>query len=313
MTLIYFITGNPGVLSYYHSFLCGLADELRDDAEEYLICGSSLAGFDTASSASGDDEAQRSAAEDEEETDDDEEEEGTFDWEREWESNSDCGKNRARTGRSVQNEQDEKKGQTRRTTTTRTRTRRRYFDLNQQIRFVERKLRKCVQQWQQYHCGVRCKKTKNIDISKSTNASRPRPKVIIVGHSVGAYIAMEVLRRHRERLQLREYLSEDDDGGGDDGVRVKGMIDMDITGEVLLFPTIVDIAKSSAGATLTVRSALAFVFFYSLYPQWRVPTVANSIQIKSFLSICFFLGDFSYISSDSSVSFLFFPSSRARS
>ena len=56
-----------------------------------------------------------------------------------------------------------------------------------------------------------------------------KKKVILIGHSVGAYIAMELLRRHRERCS-----------------------DFDVVGGIMLFPTVVDIAKSAAGRKLTV-------------------------------------------------------------
>lgn len=221
------------MLSYYHPFLCRLADELRDDAEKYLICGSNLAGFGASSSTNGGDEAAR-------EKEEDAEEEAVFGREREWAGET---RERVRT-----DQEDERKHN---------KKRRRYFDLNQQIRFVECKLRKCVQQWQDYYHGIRSDEAKDSNDPWSQNGSRPRPKVIIVGHSVGAYIAMEILRRHRERIQLQGHLNEHDD---DEDAQIERKIDMHIVGEVLLFPTIVDIAKSSAGAKLTVRSALLLLF-----------------------------------------------------
>ena len=54
------------------------------------------------------------------------------------------------------------------------------------------------------------------------------PKVILIGHSVGAYILLEIIRRHREQARLRN-------------------IDFDLIGGILLFPTITDIAKSPMG------------------------------------------------------------------
>lgn len=54
------------------------------------------------------------------------------------------------------------------------------------------------------------------------------PKVILIGHSVGAYILLEIIRRHTEQARLRG-------------------IDFDLIGGVLLFPTITDIAKSPMG------------------------------------------------------------------
>ncbi|KAF2086836.1 hypothetical protein K490DRAFT_43145 [Saccharata proteae CBS 121410] len=58
-----------------------------------------------------------------------------------------------------------------------------------------------------------------------------RPRVVVVGHSVGAYIALEVCRRWRE-------------GPGS------------IVGCVGLFPTVVDIAKSSNGKKFSILLAI---------------------------------------------------------
>ncbi|KAL8716604.1 MAG: hypothetical protein Q9225_006082 [Loekoesia sp. 1 TL-2023] len=55
------------------------------------------------------------------------------------------------------------------------------------------------------------------------------PKVILMGHSVGAYILLEIIRRHPARIQR-------------DGSR-----DFDLIGGILLFPTITHIARSLYG------------------------------------------------------------------
>lgn len=60
-------------------------------------------------------------------------------------------------------------------------------------------------------------------------------RVIIVGHSVGAYIALEVIRRLRAHGMA-----------GDD-------FDTRIVGAVGLFPTVVDIARSESGIKASVR------------------------------------------------------------
>lgn len=69
-----------------------------------------------------------------------------------------------------------------------------------------------------------------------------KPRVILMGHSVGSYIAMEVLRRHREKDKETN------------GVYVDQATGFDIIGGIMLFPTIVDIAKSASGRKLTVSS-----------------------------------------------------------
>ncbi|RMJ23634.1 hypothetical protein PHISP_05484 [Aspergillus sp. HF37] len=92
-----------------------------------------------------------------------------------------------------------------------------YYDLEDQICFVMRDLDRLMGE------------------SQSGNATAPngRRKVVLVGHSVGSYIAMEVLRRHRETPGT---------GAG---------TDFDIAGGVMLFPTVVDIAESPSGRKLT--------------------------------------------------------------
>ena len=58
------------------------------------------------------------------------------------------------------------------------------------------------------------------------------PKIILIGHSVGTYIALEILRR---RAQGQNDLSK-----------------LNLVGAILLFPTVSEIAKSSRGLIATV-------------------------------------------------------------
>ena len=60
------------------------------------------------------------------------------------------------------------------------------------------------------------------------------PKVILMAHSVGAYMALEILRRKPQRLNE--------------------LADLDIIGAALLFPTVTEIAKSWHGSILSVRT-----------------------------------------------------------
>ncbi|KAL8834440.1 MAG: hypothetical protein Q9170_003736 [Blastenia crenularia] len=55
------------------------------------------------------------------------------------------------------------------------------------------------------------------------------PKVILMGHSVGAYILLEIIRGHRKRIER------------------DGSQDFDLIGGILLFPTITHIARSPSG------------------------------------------------------------------
>ncbi|GME53672.1 MFS transporter [Neofusicoccum parvum] len=75
------------------------------------------------------------------------------------------------------------------------------------------------------------------------------PRVVVIGHSVGAYMALEVVRRWREGLKKRGVGEKEEgvemDADEKDGGR--------IVGGVCLFPTVTHIAKSSSGLKLTVR------------------------------------------------------------
>jgi len=66
--------------------------------------------------------------------------------------------------------------------------------------------------------------------------------VVIVGHSVGAYIALEIIQRHRARLEKK-------------GVSLD---EPNILGGICLFPTVTHIAESDRGKVLTVSFALMF-------------------------------------------------------
>lgn len=70
--------------------------------------------------------------------------------------------------------------------------------------------------------------SKSDDVQSNDNA---RQKVILIGHSVGAYMAMEILNRHRDQS-------------------------FDIIGGIMLFPTLMDIAASPSGQKLSVCSIL---------------------------------------------------------
>lgn len=68
---------------------------------------------------------------------------------------------------------------------------------------------------------------------KATPSTDAPPKVILMGHSVGGYILLEIIRRHKRRVET-------------------GAEDFDLIGGILLFPTIVNIAKSPLGIFASV-------------------------------------------------------------
>ena len=69
---------------------------------------------------------------------------------------------------------------------------------------------------------------------QSRNHALSRRKVILIGHSVGSYILLEVLRRRKNAASSTSALN--------------------IVGGILLFPTVTHIAKSPSGLKLSVCS-----------------------------------------------------------
>ncbi|KAE8329478.1 hypothetical protein BDV39DRAFT_191394 [Aspergillus sergii] len=162
---IYMISGNPGLIGYYHTFLSVLSDKLDTHPAQqtrknhaFQIYGHSLGGFELTKTPG---------------------------------------------------------------------PKPRYYDLEEQICFVQNKL--------------------NDFLTSSSNASNgvpsPKPKVILIGHSMGSYIAMEILQRHRERSTSGTSPS----------------VNFDIIGGIMLFPTVVDIAKSPSGQKLTLAVVVGFL------------------------------------------------------
>ncbi|KAL8941182.1 MAG: hypothetical protein Q9211_001921 [Gyalolechia sp. 1 TL-2023] len=86
------------------------------------------------------------------------------------------------------------------------------------------------------------------------------PKVILMGHSVGAYILLEIITRHRTRIE--SLISQD----------------FDLIGGILLFPTITHIARSPSGIVAStllsipraahIASAIAKALVYFIPSSW---------------------------------------------
>lgn len=146
--LIFMITGNPGLISYYEPFLSTLNTLLSSSASRFYISGYSLAGFHSSK-------------------------------------------------RDLRGAQPSLIG------------------LQEQIDHVEQKL------------------FKQVYALRSTRPGHVCPKVILMGHSVGAYILLELIRQHRTRVE-------------------EGEEDFDLIGGILLFPTITHIAQSPQGMIYSV-------------------------------------------------------------
>jgi pimeloyl-ACP methyl ester carboxylesterase len=77
-------------------------------------------------------------------------------------------------------------------------------------------------------------------------------RVVLVGHSVGSYIALEIVRR----LRAHGLAGED--------------FETRITGVVGLFPTLVDIARSESGVKAAVCSYSFPLLLFFGFVQWRL-------------------------------------------
>ncbi len=169
--IVFFITGNPGLISYYHSFLSILSTS--PPTSSCIIAGFSLGGFEIAST--GDTSASFGIQD-------------------------------------VQFPSNAPKGP--------------FYGLEDQIKLTEARLESLVS-----HID----RDRDAPGDHDEQQGPRKPSVILIGHSVGAYIALELIRRHAVKKSLGGY-----------GERI-----FNITGAILLTPTIVDIAKSSSGRVLT--------------------------------------------------------------
>lgn len=156
---VFLITGNPGMIGYYRTFLGCLAKYIDEDetiSSGVHLYGHSLGGFEISNTSSS-----------------------------------------------------------------------HIYGLQQQIEYVENTL-------QDYIESQKRNATDQRDQQGLQTSDQQPLKVILIGHSAGAYISLELIRRHRERFRLE---------------RSK---DLDIVGGVLLFPTVMDIAKSPTGVKVGV-------------------------------------------------------------
>lgn len=197
--VIFFVTGNPGLIAYYHAFLSLLSTS--GPATDCVVAGFSLGGFEI----------------------DDRDGSGEV---RDGGSNGGWLQELQFPDRAA----DAGPGPER------------IYGLEEQIVLTEKRVwalvRRVCQLWED---GV-------ADESMGKNEGRRREggvqvqvEVVLMGHSVGAYIVLEFIRRHAQQQQWKDSKSEQGNAGPA----------FDIKGAVLLTPTIVDIAHSASGRVLT--------------------------------------------------------------
>ena len=144
----------------------------------------------------------------------------------------------------------------------------RILSLREQIEYVESVLDAYVHAQSQSQS-----QSQSASVSLTENARRNRNrkgelKIILVGHSVGAYMGLEVLRRWREREREKREKKKDSAGAaGDrdgDGIAEQKMggeemdMEMKIVGFVGLWPTVTWIGRSKSGRQVGV----SFFFFF---------------------------------------------------
>lgn len=110
-------------------------------------------------------------------------------------------------------------------------------------------------------------------------------KVVLIGHSVGAYMVLEMFNRHH---QARRRRGED----GDAWQRTEGsavldsLASVELTAGILLFPTVSHIARSSSGQKLDLirqtplldRSAHRIAkAFADLWPRWVLDAIVRRL------------------------------------
>lgn len=85
-------------------------------------------------------------------------------------------------------------------------------------------------------------------IRSHRNRTGKNPKVLLIGHSVGCYMLLELVQQHRDKIRelTEQHRHEIEEEGEEE--------DFDLIGGILLFPTITHIAKSPLGMVFGVRT-----------------------------------------------------------
>jgi alpha-beta hydrolase superfamily lysophospholipase len=186
--IIFFVTGNPGLIAYYHAFLSILST--TTPTSECVVAGFSLGGFEIDDHHVG--EKQRPARYPDRGLETLQFPDGVPDSGKIW-------------------------------------------SLEEQIDLTKHRVRAVVKSVYDLYGN------KGIFDNSGGREETQKLEVILLGHSVGAYIVLELLSRHAEERKSKQV---DDD-------RLVESVNFNIKGAILLTPTVVDIARSQSGRVLT--------------------------------------------------------------
>jgi pimeloyl-ACP methyl ester carboxylesterase len=180
LRIIFFVTGNPGLIAYYHAFLSLLSTSRP--TQECIIAGFSLGGFEI-----GDEDRDASPL-------------------------------------GLQGLQfpdaSPRPGK--------------IYGLQEQIELAEQRVRALARSVPEEYADD-ADRSSDADGNGRRDGPTPAAEVILLGHSVGAYIVLELIRRHAQQQQQQQQQRK---------------VNFAIKAAILLTPTVVDIAQSASGRIL---------------------------------------------------------------
>jgi hypothetical protein len=228
-TIIFFISGNPGLIQYYHSFLEEVAEELSSSftaASSPTSSQVSLSREEVSSITARDSDA------DQKEKDEEEKAGSTYTTEYESEPQPEqqhefhiYGTGLAGFETNYSSPSHSSSPGTK------------LYNLSEQIDFVEGRLTSLITSLSSTSAAAAASSSSSPS-QTPVNAYPNKLKVILIGHSVGSYMCMELMRRLREKYE----------NNNNSNIEESEYI---VAGSILLFPTVMELAKSDAGIKLT--------------------------------------------------------------
>jgi hypothetical protein len=229
--IIYFIPGNPGLISYYHTFLTHLYSLLTTSSTSIPAKPPTGLGLESEPEAQSHIPTPLS---------------GNVSYEI--------------FGRSLSGFETDGKGQWDKSAP---------YNVEQQIEQSEQAL-------------------KNVVSAAKANGKRDI-RVILMGHSLGTYICLELMRRLREEAARAVQTNGVADGDGEAEGKGKGKETVRVVGGALLFATVIELAKSPSGVKFKVRippRRCPFVFYVFVYSSQSSMSRIGSVQGIRALQTC---------------------------